>query len=117
MFFMRVLLLFLAILRLASFSMNCSCIAPLTPAVMVIKGFAFHPLFRIVLISESYFACFCAMACLGNLSWQYVNTMNCMVCVYEGSKGVVVWFEAPSIQRKSFTLVSLRKGMDFGVRL
>ena len=98
-FFMRVIMFFLGILRLAYFSLNCSCMAPRTLAVIVIRGFVFQPLFHILLISESYFACFWAMACSGNLSWQYVNSMNCMVCVHEGSKGVVVWFKAPSIQR------------------
>jgi hypothetical protein len=53
----------------------------------------------IVSISGSYFVCFCVRACLGNLSWQYVNSMNCIVSNCEGSKGIVVWFGAPSIQR------------------
>ena len=74
--------------RSASFTMECSCIAPLTPAVIVIKGFVFHPLFRMALISGSYFVCFWKRACSGNLSWQYVNSMNCIVWVCEGSKGV-----------------------------
>ena len=56
------------ILSSTSFSMDCSCIAPLTPAVIIIRGFVFQPLFRIVLISGSYFACFCVIACSGNLS-------------------------------------------------
>ena len=74
-------MLVFGILRSASFSMDCSCIAPLTPAVIVIRGFVFQPLFRIVLINGSYFACFCVRACSGNPSWQYVNSMNCIVCV------------------------------------
>ena len=56
--FMRVLMLVFGILRLATFSMDCLCIAPLTHDVIVIRGFAFHPLFHIVLISGSYFVCF-----------------------------------------------------------
>jgi hypothetical protein len=95
-FLMRVLMVVFGILRLASLLMDCSCIAPLTPTVIVIRGFVFPSLSRIVLISGSYFACFCARACLGNLSWQYVDSMNCVVCVCEGSKGVGVWFGAPS---------------------
>ena len=78
-------------LRSSNFSMDCSCIAPLTPVVMVIRGFVFHPLLYMVLINGSYLACFCVMACSGNLSWQYVNSMNCIVFVSDGSKGVRVW--------------------------
>ena len=39
------------------------------------------------------------IACYGNMSWQYVNSMNCIVCAFEGSKGVGVWFGAPSMKR------------------
>ena len=35
-------------------------------------------------------------ACSGNLSWQYVNLMNCIVSVGAGSKGIGAWFGAPS---------------------
>ena len=59
--------------------MDCLCIAPLTPAVTLIRGFVFHPLFHISLINGSYLVCFCVMACSGNWSWQYVNSMNCTV--------------------------------------
>ncbi len=58
----------IGILRLVRFSMECSCMAPLTPAVMVMRGLVFHPLFCIALISGSYLVCFCVMACFGNLS-------------------------------------------------
>ena len=34
--------------------MECSCIAPLTPVVMVMRGLVFHPLFCMVSISGSY---------------------------------------------------------------
>jgi hypothetical protein len=89
MFFMRVLIIDFGILRLVSFLMECSCMAPLTPAVMVMRGFTFHPLFCMVLISGSYLACFCSRAWSGNLSWQYVNSMNWTTCVGEG--GIGVW--------------------------
>jgi hypothetical protein len=46
------------ILRLASLLMDCSCIAPLTPPMIVMRGFVFHPLFWMVLINKSYLACF-----------------------------------------------------------
>jgi hypothetical protein len=52
---MRFLKLFFGILRLVGLVIECSCIAPLTPAVMVIRGVVFHPLLLIVLISGSYF--------------------------------------------------------------
>ena len=51
--------------------------APLTPAVMVMRGLVLHPLFCILWISGSYSECLCALACSGNLSWQYMNSMNC----------------------------------------
>ena len=43
--FMRVFMLFFGIFSLDSWSMECSWIAPLTPAVMVIRGLIFQPLF------------------------------------------------------------------------
>ena len=88
MFFMRVLTFVFGILRSISFSMDCSCIAPLTLAVIVIRGFDFQPLFCIVLISGLYFACFCVRACSGNLSWQYVNSMNCVRVIMELERGL-----------------------------
>ena len=69
-FFMRVLILVFGICRLVSFSMEWVCMAPLTPAVMVMRGLVFHPLFCIALIRGSYLVCLCVMACYGNLSWQ-----------------------------------------------
>jgi hypothetical protein len=49
--------------------MECSCMAPLTHAVMVMRGLVFQPLFWMVLFSGSYLARLCMMACSGNLSW------------------------------------------------
>jgi hypothetical protein len=66
---MRVLILDFGIFSLVNFSMECSCMAPLTPTVMVMRGLVFHALFCIVLISGSYLVCFCVMACYGNLLW------------------------------------------------
>ena len=40
----------------ASLLMDCSCIAPLTPAVIVMRGFIFQPLCSMALISGSYLA-------------------------------------------------------------
>ena len=67
MFFMRVLMLDFGILRSVSLVMDWSCMAPLTPAVIVMRGFVFQPLLRIALNSGSYFVCFCVSACSGNL--------------------------------------------------
>ena len=99
--FMRVLMLALGIFSLVSFSIECSCIAPLTPAVMVMRGLVFHPLFCIALINGSYLVCFCVMACYGNLSWQYVNSMSWTIVVGEGAIGVCVCFGAPIMHRMS----------------
>ena len=83
------------------FSMECSCMAPLTPAVMVMRGLVFQPLFWMMLFSGSYLACLCVMACSGNLSWQYVNSMNWIVCSGEGDIGGCICFGAPSMHRMS----------------
>ena len=60
----------LGIFRFVNCSIEVSCIAPLTPAVMVMRGLVFHPLALSVVISGSYLECLCERACLGNLSWQ-----------------------------------------------
>ena len=67
------------ILSFVSLSMECSCMAPLTLVVMVMRGLVFHLLLWIVSFSVSYLACLCVRACSGNLLWQYVNSMNCTV--------------------------------------
>jgi hypothetical protein len=78
--FISFLILDFGMFILVSFSMECSCMAPLTPAVIVMRWLVFQPLFWMVLFSGSYLACLCARACSGNLSWQYVNSMNWIVC-------------------------------------
>ena len=75
---------------LVSLSMECSCMTPLTLAMMVMRGLVFHPLLCMVLISRSYLVCLCMRACSGNLSWQYVDSINWTVCVGEGDIGVCV---------------------------
>jgi hypothetical protein len=40
-FCMRVLMAYFGILRFVSLSMDCSCMAPLTPDVMIMRGFDF----------------------------------------------------------------------------
>ena len=39
---MRVLILILGIFSLVSFLIGCSCMAPCTPVVMVMRGLVFH---------------------------------------------------------------------------
>ena len=62
-FFMRDLMVDFGMFSCASLVMECSCMAPLTPAMMVMRGFVCQPRFCIVLISGSYFSCLCARAC------------------------------------------------------
>ena len=57
---------------LISWSMECLWIAPLTPAVMVIRGLTFHPLFCIVLTNGIVFGVF---VCEG--SWGAHFTVLC----------------------------------------
>jgi hypothetical protein len=46
-----------------------------------------------------YLSCFCVRACSGNLSWQYVNSMNWIVCLGDGDIGGCVCFGAPITHR------------------
>jgi hypothetical protein len=39
--------------------MGCSWMAPLTPAVIVMRGLVSHPIFWILLIDGSYLVCLC----------------------------------------------------------
>ena len=89
------------IFMLVSLHMECSCIAPLTSVVMVMRGLVFHPLLCIVSISESYLICLYVRAWSRNLSWQYVNLMNWTTSLGEGEMGVCVWFGAPNMHRIS----------------
>ena len=52
--FMSFLIFGFGILRSFSLLMECSCMAPLTPAVIVIRGFVFQPVLCMWLISGSY---------------------------------------------------------------
>ena len=76
MFFMSILTLDFGRLSLLSLFIEYSCVATLTPTMMVMKGFTFQPLFCRVLISGSYLVCLCLRAWLRNMFWQYVNPMN-----------------------------------------
>ena len=55
-----------------------------------------------VLISGSYLVYLWESACLGNISWKYMNSMIFFVWVYEGSKGskgVGAWLRAPKFAK------------------
>ena len=78
-FFMSVLMLDFGSLSLVSCSIQCSWMAPLTPRVIVMRGVVFHPVFGILWTNGSYLVCLFVLACFGNLSWQYVNSMDCTV--------------------------------------
>jgi hypothetical protein len=91
----------LGIFKSVSLWMECSCMAPRTPAVIVITGLVFQPLLWMAWFSGSYLACFCAMACLRNLSWQKVNSINCTVWLDDGNTGRVFWFVAPIMHKMS----------------
>ena len=100
MFFMTFLMLVFGMLSSSSSLMDLFVYSPSYSCLIVIRGFIFQPLFRMALIEGSYLACFCVMACSGNMLWQYVNSMNCIVCVCVRVGRVWgVWFGAPSIQR------------------
>jgi hypothetical protein len=58
------------------FIIENSCMATLTPIVIMMKGFTFQPLFWQVLISGSYLVCLCLRAWLRNMFWQYVNLVK-----------------------------------------
>ena len=48
--FIKKIMLDFEIFSFVSLSMECSCMTPLTPAVMVMRGLVLHPLFCIVLL-------------------------------------------------------------------
>ena len=100
-FFMSVLMLDFGNLSLSYCSMECSWMAPLTPAVIMMRGLVFHPLWCMLFISESYLVCLCVLTCSRNLLWQYVNSMNCTMWFGEGDIGVCIWLGPLSIHRMS----------------
>ena len=51
-----------SIFRLISLLMQCSCMAPLTLDVMIIRGSVVHPVFCMVLIKGSDLVCLCLRA-------------------------------------------------------
>lgn len=82
-----------SILRVFIFVMECLWMAPLTPTVMVVRGFAFHPFYFDVVISGSFSLCLCLMVSSRYLSWQYTNFKNCNV--RDGVTSIGLWLGAP----------------------
>ena len=77
------------------------CIAPLTPAVMVIRGLVFQPCAFIASISGLYLVSFVCMACSINLSCVKVNSMICMVRSGVGIRGPFCSYVAPCMYTMS----------------
>jgi hypothetical protein len=57
------------------FVWDFSWIVPITPAVMVIRGLTFQPTSLSVWMSGLYLLDLSLMIAMGNLSWEYVNSM------------------------------------------
>ena len=109
------LILCLGILNVVSiFSIEGLCVATLAPAVMTISGSTFQPLLTILSISGLYFSILRVIVSSGNLSLQYVNSMNCIVKLSLGSIGTLVLW-APGCWHYERTLYSRRllKGPEF----
>ena len=43
------------------------------------EGLVLHTLFCTLFFNGPYLVCLCVRSCSGNLSWQYVNSMSCIV--------------------------------------
>lgn len=70
-FFMSVFMLAFGSLSLSSCSRECSCMAPLTPTMIVMRGLVFHiSIILYALDGGSYLVCLCVLACSGNLLWH-----------------------------------------------
>ena len=63
--------------------------APLTPAMTVMKGLTFRLLFFSVVIRGPSLVCCCSRACFGYLSRQYIIYRNCY-CAWEGEEVIGV---------------------------
>ena len=81
---------------------ECSWIAPLTPAVMVMRGLTCHPRIPLsVCMSKLYLANIFLYTVVGNISWQYVISMNRRIFGGVGVKGGWLSMGAPSTHRMS----------------
>lgn len=64
--FIRLLIIFVGMFGLFNFIIECSCMAPLTPTVIIISGLTFPPLCFRMSISGSRFLLLASMA----VSWN-----------------------------------------------
>jgi hypothetical protein len=66
MFVIRLLILFFGMFKLFNFIIECSCMDPLTPTIIIISGLTFPPLCFRMSISGSRFLLLASMA----VSWN-----------------------------------------------
>lgn len=71
--------LIMGILRFSSVVSDCLWIAPCTLAAIVMRGLTSHPVVCLVFNGGCYICWIFHLAILGKLSWQYMNSMSCMV--------------------------------------
>ena len=77
------------------------CVVPLTPAVMTMSGSTLQPRFMMLFIRGLYFWILFSIVSYGNLSLQYVNSMNCIVRLSDGFDGGLLLYGWPFIHRIS----------------
>jgi hypothetical protein len=78
-----------------------ACVVPLAPAEMTRSGSTFHPFWVILLINGWYFCILLFIVSCENLSFVYVNSINCMVRLSAGSVGGVLWYGSSRTHSKS----------------
>ena len=61
------------------FCIDGMCVVALAPATSTMSGATFQPLVIMLLMSGWYFVVFLSRDYVVNLSFQYVNSMNCVV--------------------------------------
>ena len=92
---------FTAVSHMSNCVVNCSiegaCVVPLAPAVMTMSGSTFHPCCKILLIRGWYFWILLLIASGENLSFVYVNSINCIVKLLSGFSGGGLWYGRPLI--------------------
>jgi hypothetical protein len=77
------------------------CMVPLAPTEMTISGSIFQPCWVMSLISGWYFWILLLIVSCGNLSFVYVNSINCTVRLSVGCGGEVLWCGNYLIHRRS----------------
>jgi hypothetical protein len=53
----------------------------------MMRGLTCHPIVQSVCMNGLYLVVLSLCVVIGNLSWQYANSMNCMTCVAVRGKG------------------------------